>query len=261
MVKKNAELATLLYHEVISDNELSGFQRRSALPYKHSRKEFNDNLAIIFNSPYTVKLIHEIDLDDKIRHLLLTFDDGGSSAMYIADQLDIYGFKGHFFISTNMMNNPYFLNGSEIKELQKRGHTIGSHSHTHPNVFKSQSYREMMEEWTLSKNILENLLGIEIDTCSIPGGDDNHNTYESARETGFRYIFNSNPGYKVYDEKGLVIISRICPKRGTSYKKIRNYSHFRKIYREKLLRKIKNTAKDIIFPIYSRIHNGRRHEE
>jgi len=37
-----------------------------------------------------------MDFERPGRHVLLTFDDGGKSALYASDQLSRRGWKGHF---------------------------------------------------------------------------------------------------------------------------------------------------------------------
>ena len=68
------------------------------------------------------------------------------------------------------------MSKNDIRDLAKRGHQIGSHSHTHPNVFRNQSIDQMRYEWSTSKNILEDILGEEVLICSVPGGDVDDNT-------------------------------------------------------------------------------------
>src|SRR5438105_301789 len=85
------EIAGLMYHEVTDDPRTSGFQRPGALPYTLSRSAFADHLNAIAGGKLTPELVSDLTLtgngNAKHRHLVLTFDDGGASAMYVAEQL------------------------------------------------------------------------------------------------------------------------------------------------------------------------------
>src|SRR5256885_8018335 len=47
------------------------------------------------------ELVTDLEIDRPARHVLLTFDDGGRSAVHIGDELAARGWKGHFFIVTD----------------------------------------------------------------------------------------------------------------------------------------------------------------
>ena len=53
--------------------------------------------------------IFEMLASSQERHVLLTFDDGGKSAVRIADLLEEQGWRGHFFITTAMIGEPGFV--------------------------------------------------------------------------------------------------------------------------------------------------------
>ena len=50
---------------------------------------------------------------------LLTFDDGGASALRIAEMLARYGWKGHFFITVNRIDSPAFVTSDDIRALSR----------------------------------------------------------------------------------------------------------------------------------------------
>ena len=87
-VKALPRVVTFLYHEVTDDPTLSGFQIKAALPYKHTLEEFDKNLAQRRLSRMRPLLVDQIDFNSPGKFLMLTFDDGGKSACYIADQLE-----------------------------------------------------------------------------------------------------------------------------------------------------------------------------
>ena len=170
-MKPGPELATFAFHEVTDDPRASGFQRPAALPYKHTRLAFAQHLASIGAAQLIPELVLEMDLERPGRHVLLTFDDGGKSALYVSDELSRRGWKGHFFIVTSLIGSRTFLDRKEIGYIRSAGHVIGSHSHRHPDIFRDQTPQQMTAEWRTSCDILADLLGEPCPVASVPGGD------------------------------------------------------------------------------------------
>lgn len=256
-MNNSTQVLTFLYHEVVDNPGDSGFQRKQALPYKHKVEEFTTNIDIIARNSDIITTINNLDVPEDKKVTMLTFDDGGKSAMFSADYLEKYNLRGHFFITTELIGDNYFLDKEQILELHKRGHIIGSHSHTHPNVFSSLDYSEMMEEWSKSKRILENLLNAPVNSCSIPGGDANKDAYRAAVECGYDFIFDSEPTTDLRKIDNTIIFGRICPKKGTSYKVIEKLSQFKGIRKQFFVREIKKAIKYILYPIYTKLYNGK----
>jgi len=255
----NKQLITFLYHEVTDDPSSSGFQRQGALPYKHKVQHFLDNLDVIQNV-----FNHSIIVDDHKKNegnsLILTFDDGGSSALTIAKILDTRALVGHFFVTTSMIGAPGFLNEDEIRELDRRGHIIGSHSHSHPNIFRDISFEQKIEEWQVSKQILEKILCKDVVSASIPGGDMDDETIETAAKTGIHYLFTSEPNYTPYLKYGVWVFGRVCPKNTTSTADIRTWTNGRGYLKAKMIRSLKElirTKLKFLYQAYVRINEKR----
>jgi len=151
----DARIASLTYHEVTSDQGSSGFQRPGARPYTCAPARFAAHLDVIAESPVAPSLVTDVAAD---RALLLTFDDGGRSALYAADQLERRGWRGHFFVVTGRIGERTFLDRAGVRELRRRGHLVGTHSHTHPDVFRALSPAAMRAEWRVSGEALSDLL-------------------------------------------------------------------------------------------------------
>ena len=112
----NAKIAAFLYHEVVDRPLKSGFEGKSAQPYKHSKKEFCDFLNIIQASPVKPVMVDQVDFLSGNEYILLTFDDGGVSNLYIADEMEKRGWFGHFFIPTAFIGSRYFMEFSSIPD-------------------------------------------------------------------------------------------------------------------------------------------------
>ena len=250
-------VVTLLYHEVIDNPAESGFQAPSALPYKHKTDYFLQNLDVIARTGVRISSVHDIDFDSGGRHVVLTFDDGGRSAMRTADYIEERGWKGHFFITTSMIGSPCFVSAENIRDLRRRGHVVGSHSHTHPSVFWRLTEEEMLREWRTSCETLSAILQEPITAASVPGGDMNRMTVDTAAQAGIKYLFTSEPTIHPWRRHGVICLGRLCPKRDTSLQAIEDYVQFRGLLKPLLIRRCKQAVKRLLGPIYHRRENRR----
>ena len=253
MVATHPEVAGLMYHEVTDDPRTSGFQRPGALPYTFGRTAFAGHLDAIAGGALTPKLVSDIDLagNGKGRHLLLTFDDGGASAMYAAEQLALRGWRAHFFIITSRIGERTFLKPADIRTLRSAGHIVGSHSHTHPDIFRNLSRDLMATEWTVSCAILEALLGEPCITASVPGGDISRTVLESASSSGVRYLFTSEPLLRPERVGDTWVLGRVILKAGVSAAAIKQLVAFRGWQRVKLVRRLGGIARALFPPLYA----------
>ncbi len=243
-------VATFAYHEVTDDPTASGFQRAGARPYTLTRRRFADHLDAIAAAPCRPTLVGEIDFDRPARHLLLTFDDGGKSALYASDQLAQRGWRGHFFIVTGLIGHRTFLNAAAIRHLRQCGHLIGSHSHTHPDVFRALAREDMAEQWRVSAAILADLLGEPCLSASVPGGDISPAVLRSAAVAGFRFLFTSEPDLRPQAVDGCHILGRVFPKAKMSLATVRELAQFRGWARALMLRRLKVLVRTSLPPLY-----------
>lgn len=191
-----------MYHDVYNaDTAESGFQSKSALIYKIKSREFEKQVELA--SKYCKnKNISKASIN-------FTFDDGGVSFYTIcAPILEKYGFFGVFFIATKFIGTKGFLNENQIRELHRRGHIIGSHSHSHLEIMSSLS-KEMIDfEWSESIKILEGIIKSPIEIASIPNGYSSKYVVESARKKGIQFLFTSKPSTSIKLNGTMQIVGR-----------------------------------------------------
>jgi len=243
-------LASLMYHEVTNDPSTSGFQRPAARRYAHTPELFGRHLDEIALGGLAPERVDQVEMQLPGRHLLLTFDDGGRSARYAADELLKRGWVGHFFIVTSRIGGDTFLSASDIRQMRRDGHLIGSHSHTHPDIFRDGTRRLMLEEWRVSAKILEDLLGEPCQAAAVPGGDISPEVLESARDAGYRYLFTSEPWIMPWLIGGCWIVGRVCLKAGTPPETVAALTQFRGWGRARLVRALKDVARYGLGPLY-----------
>jgi peptidoglycan/xylan/chitin deacetylase (PgdA/CDA1 family) len=205
--------ACLLYHDVIenADWDSSGFTGPGTAKYKLTRPEFEAHLAAIATVRDTPSST-AYDLastSDETLPFLLTFDDGGESAVTpVADLLENYGWRGHFFVTADQINRKGFLTTEQIRSLRRKGHVIGSHSFSHPVRMSHCSEEKLTDEWTRSVKILSDILGEQVDTASVPGGYYSDRVGETAAAAGIRVLFNSEPTTAVHAIVGCLVVGR-----------------------------------------------------
>jgi peptidoglycan/xylan/chitin deacetylase (PgdA/CDA1 family) len=207
----------LLYHDVIPERqfELSGFKGADADIYKLSCKEFQLHLNQIRRTGKQPSSI--FDPESNETKFMFTFDDGGVSAhSYIAPILEQFGWRGHFFVTTNRIGTPGFLNENQIVDLHRRSHVIGSHSSSHPARMSRCTVSQMSEEWKESAEKLAAILGMPITTASVPGGYYSRQVAASAAGAGIRTLFTSEPVTSSHIVDGCTVIGRFGVQQGVS---------------------------------------------
>jgi peptidoglycan/xylan/chitin deacetylase (PgdA/CDA1 family) len=207
----------LVYHDVVETGRYrdSGFEGGDADRYKLDRELFERHLDAIQSASAHVPVTISSNLpatDD----VLLTFDDGGSAGTLIASLLERRGWRGHFFIPTDYVGRPGFLSADAIRELDRRGHVIGSHSASHPQCISRLPEAQILEEWSRSAGALTQILGHVIKAASVPAGFYSDQVARAAAQAGIRVLFNSEPVRSVHRVDDCSIIGRFGIHRGHS---------------------------------------------
>lgn len=246
------EVAGLMYHDVVDDPAASGFLRPGALPYKLTRAAFGAHLDAIAAGGCAPTRVDAVDVAEPGRRLLLTFDDGGASALWIADALERRGWRGHFFIVTSLIDRPRFLTRAEIRDLASRGHVIGSHSHTHPDICRDLPADQMLAEWRVSRGALADLLGQPCQSASVPGGDISGRVLRAASVAGYHYVFTSEPWLTPHWVGGAWVLGRFSVKTSTSARRVGELARFRGWQLALFQRRLKVAARRAAAPLYRR---------
>jgi len=253
-------VAGFMYHDVTEDPDSSGFLRAGARSYKLSRRAFGLHLEGIAEAPVAPSLVTAVDFSSPGRYLVLTFDDGGKSALAASESLARRGWKAHFFIATSLIGQPTFLTATEIRELAACGHIVGSHSHTHPDIFRDLPPERMLQEWRVSRDMIAQILSAPCVTASVPGGDISRLVLRSAADAGFAYLFTSDPWLAPQRVAGCWVLGRFAPKVGTSPARVRQLANFRGWASARLARRLKDAARSGL-PLLYRAYVWAAHRE
>jgi peptidoglycan/xylan/chitin deacetylase (PgdA/CDA1 family) len=213
-----SRLRALAYHDVVPDSrkDSSGFTGLNEATYKISPERFDRQMAAIRNRAGEAPSLLEGGIGpDGASGWVLTFDDGGISAYdHVLESLGRLQWKAFFFITTDRIGDPGFLDREQIRILRKRGHRIGSHSCTHPNMIL-QGREEIGREWRESIGILSDLLGEPVDTAAVPGGFVNADVERAAESAGIRLLFTSTPTLNVRQVGRCAVVGRFSIKDST----------------------------------------------
>lgn len=245
-----SRVASFGYHEVTDDPADSGFQRRSALAYKHTRWAFSQHLRQFAKGPVPPRLATDVDLTLPGRHVFITFDDGGKSALHAGDELSRRGWRGHFFVTSDRIGSATFLSAPEIRYLAECGHDIGSHSHTHPDIFRDQPVARMLEEWRVSCDRLAEILGYRVRTASVPGGHISNAVLASASAVGLEFLFTSGASLHPRRVGGCWVIDRYLTTTATSTEEMGELVSFHGWTKVFLRRRLKDLASQSVPPLY-----------
>ncbi len=256
----SGEAAGFCFHEVTDDPCSSGFQRPGAVPFRLTRRAFAEHLDAIADSPWSPCAVQELAGHGAERSLLLTFDDGGRSALHAADELGRRGWRGHFFVVTNRIGSSTFLDASAIRYLHQCGHVIGSHSHTHPDIFRELSPAAMLAEWRTSSWILADLLGAACDAASVPGGEISPAVLASGAAAGVRFLFTVEPRVRPWWVRECRVFGRFMVKAGTAPSRVARLARFQGWTRALAVRRVKAVARRSVPPLYRYVVSQRARE-
>lgn len=198
---KGSRVLTLLYHDVYARDPVeSGFDGAAARRYKLSRVEFERQIASLAELAAAPPLTDMEAAGNHPRPFAITVDDGGISYHgHIAGCLEARGWRGHCFVTTGWIGHPGFLDAPKLRELHALGHVIGSHSVTHPGRFAACSWERMLAEWSDSRRALQDILGADVTSASVPGGYFSRRVAHAARVAGYKTLFTSEPETRVRD--------------------------------------------------------------
>jgi peptidoglycan-N-acetylglucosamine deacetylase len=120
----------------------------------------------------------------------LTFDDGPS--VYTDEIVDIlkeYGVGGtFFFIGTNIKKYP-----EQVQYAYDQGYSIGSHSQNHVDV-GALSYENQLYEINLSRELIEEITGVNPNLFRPPFGSYNQETLKVMEDHGLKAVlWNQDP--------------------------------------------------------------------
>jgi len=185
----------LLLHDIAESERIGMLERGSR--YLLSLETIKEGIAEAQSRMVRFERIEEV-LNEEIsqsNYVSISVDDGGGSSLCMGEYFAKQGIKAYFFVVSQFIGMDGFLEIDEIRALQSMGHKIGAHSHTHPNPFCELSKEQTFKEVLKCKLILEEILGNEVDSFSVPGGNVRKETLRRLQDSslGLKEVYTSTP--------------------------------------------------------------------
>jgi peptidoglycan/xylan/chitin deacetylase (PgdA/CDA1 family) len=169
-------------------------------PYYVTPETFREQLDLLRSEGFTtVDLLH---LANYLEHrtalppqpVVLTFDDGHASFHETAaGALARAGCMATVFAITGRVGQQGYCTWDQLREVERAGHQVGSHTHTHPILTRLDD-RSTTEELTLSRTILASELGHLVDIFAYRGGHHDDRVVALTRAAGYRCAVTTRPG-------------------------------------------------------------------
>ena len=127
--------------------------------------------------------VYSVERDDKVVSISFDASWGADKTIPILDILDQYGVKTTFFLVGGWVDKYPDM----VKEIFARGHEIGNHSNTHPQMSKLGK-EGIREELRMMSDKVEKLTGVRPTLFRPPYGDYNDRVIQVARAEGYEAV-------------------------------------------------------------------------
>jgi peptidoglycan/xylan/chitin deacetylase (PgdA/CDA1 family) len=249
--QRNKSLPILMYHEVATEEEIKKMCHKMTPSYFLFKDEFSLQIKIIDKKNFQPRIFEDIFADNVgPNSIFITFDDGWMGNHDHACQvLNEYGFKATFFVTVDYIGKTGYMDWKELNNLISYGMSVQSHCLTHKPL-QTLNQKEIYTELVVSKNTIEDKLGVGVIALSFPHGSYSPGIINMADEIGYKVMCTSNLQYNYlskFNKKPLVlgritVSSNITPERFT---RLISYDFF-VTARAIISKKIKNLVKKVI---------------
>jgi peptidoglycan/xylan/chitin deacetylase (PgdA/CDA1 family) len=193
-------VAVLGYHDFSETAPESEMIIRTSKFRKQMEAIRNAGLPVITMADFQAWKRGEKDIADK--SIVITIDDGWKAVYTDAFPiLKEFGYPFTLFLYKNYVDGGgKALTSEMIKEMQKHGATIGSHSvsHSYPQSHRRKGaaeYEKFLKlEFGESKKFLEQKFGGRVTTYAYPGGIHTPEMDPISKEFGYEHLFTVLPG-------------------------------------------------------------------
>jgi peptidoglycan/xylan/chitin deacetylase (PgdA/CDA1 family) len=211
----------LMYHDVVADDGgRGGFDGEGPEVYAVTAAGFRAQLdaiaAAVDDAPARAADLLPPAAVRAAEPWLITFDDGGASAVVAGEQLARRGWSGHFFVVTDLVGTSGFVGWDDLRALAAQGHTIGSHTCTHPDRLSACPPERLRDEWARSAAAIADAIGAPTLCASVPGGYYSPAVGAAAAAAGIRALFTSEPVAAARPADGCLLVGRYAVRRSTT---------------------------------------------
>lgn len=196
----SSNIPVLMYHHIKNpDDPSSQLDINLSVP----PDQFELQMASLNNHKYksiTVSQLFDLPQTNKVA---LTFDDGYKNLIQNAfPVMQKYHLIGTAHIIVNDVGKDGYMDWDDIKTLKKAGWEIGSHTLSHPDL-STISLAQASSQIFESKKVLEQNLGVTIESFCYPSGKYNADVENLVKEAGYTSATTTHSGLKNTSEKSL----------------------------------------------------------
>jgi len=186
---KPETLHYLTYHELDLENTRDR--------YRVNRDQFQSHL----------EMFRALNAGFSSHHI--TFDDGHISNYDLGlPLLEKFGVQSIFFITTEWIGAPNRMSEQHLRELQRKGHQVQSHTCSHAFLTDCTDDR-LREELASSRLRLEDVLGSAVTAVSVPYGRWDRRVLRACLEAGYSQVYTSDPWLSAANREGIQVTGRL----------------------------------------------------
>lgn len=158
------------------------------------KEQFREQMKYLKDNGYTTLTLAEAyaffkeDKPVPQKSVVLTFDDGYVDNYNNAfPVLKEFGLKGTVFMITDLVDKyAGYLNSEQLKEMDKYGFDVESHTVNHDPPLNELSYEKQYETLKNSKDFLEKTLNKKVEFFAYPYGKWNQNSIKALQELEYK---------------------------------------------------------------------------
>jgi len=197
----------LMYHAITPG------KNAPAWPWAISMQQFCDQLDFLAAEGYATPTMGELASTPARkwagRTAVITFDDGYADNLSACEALQKRGMRATWFIVSGSVGRApqwpedgrpagRLLNADELREIQKSGMEIGSHTVSHVRLTEVDDVR-LRQELSDSRTTLENLLGNAVSSFAYPYGAWDARCAEAVQQAGYTAACTTRTGWALRD--------------------------------------------------------------
>jgi len=182
MIYNSRNSKCIFYHDIHSDSCFTNMSTSSDLFEKH--------ISIIRKSGF--EIVSEITKEKE--QISISFDDGFKGFYENIEVINRLKIPITIFVVSSYLGEENFITKAQLKELHNNPLvTIQSHTHTHPDLTLLSS-EKLEEELRKSKQILDEICDVEINSICFPKGLFSKRVVEISTKIGYTTQYSSLPG-------------------------------------------------------------------
>jgi peptidoglycan/xylan/chitin deacetylase (PgdA/CDA1 family) len=124
----------------------------------------------------------------------ISFDDGYKDNLIASEILISHSIPFSIYCIADKIGTDDYLSMQDLRDLSATGLcTVGGHGLTHRRL-GDLNVADQINELRRCRDILEQGLGLHVETMSLPHGSHNSKTRDLAKDSGYKLICTSRPG-------------------------------------------------------------------